>query len=166
MIQLDKVKDEFLANTSHELRTPLNGMIGLAQSLLHSLKGQLAAHHEQDLQMIVSSGRRLYYLINDILDYSRLNNDDIRLQRTPVNLQQLVQVVFGVVGPLAVGRQLVLNNKVSQDFPLILADENRLEQILYNLIGNAIKYTHQGEVNVGATHHVPVGAANQGPVCP
>lgn len=153
ILQLDKVKDEFLANTSHELRTPLNGMIGLAQSLLFSLKDQLSPQHERQFQMIVSSGQRLYYLINDILDYSRLINNDIRLKWSYVNLHQLIQVVFAVIQPLTEGRKLTLCNHVSRDFPLILADENRLEQILFNLIGNAVKYTPQGQVSVGAREY-------------
>lgn len=153
MIQLDKVKDEFLANTSHELRTPLNGMIGLAQSLLFSLKNQLDKDHERQLEMIVSSGQRLYYLINDILDYSRLMNNDIRLNWSYVNLHQLIQVIFTVIQPLTEGRKLILNNHVERDFPLILADENRLVQILFNLIGNAVKYTPQGQVAVRARQY-------------
>lgn len=154
ILDLDKVKNEFLANTSHELRTPLNGMIGLAQSLLYSLMGKLDKNHEKHLQMIVSSGQRLSYLINDILDYSRLSNNDIRLNLAPVNLHQMIEVVFTVSQPLTAGRELTLNNNVSRDFPLMKADENRLQQILFNLIGNAIKYTPHGQVTVGATQNL------------
>jgi signal transduction histidine kinase len=153
LLDLDRLKDEFLANTSHELRTPLNGMIGLAQSLLHSLQGKLDVHQELHLNMIVSSGKRLSYLINDILDYSRLSNNDIRLQLASVNLHQLAQVVLTILKPLAAGRNLVLLNEVREDMPGVLADENRLEQILFNLLGNAVKYTSQGQITVGAIEH-------------
>lgn len=153
LIELDKVKDEFLAHTSHELRTPLSGMIGLAQSMLNSLKGRLEPSQEQQLRMIVASGQRMSYLINDILDYSRLNNNDIRLQVTQVELYPLAQLVLDIVKPLTAGRSLILLNRIPPDFPPIQADENRLQQIIFNLVGNAVKYTPQGHVAVGAVQH-------------
>ncbi|CAH1195456.1 Sensor histidine kinase RcsC [Paenibacillus plantiphilus] len=153
LLDLDKVKNEFLTNTSHELRTPLNGMIGLAQSLLYNMRGDLTSKQELHLNMIVSSGQRMAYLINDILDYSRLNNNDIRLNIVNVDLHQLVQVVLTVVKPLTAGRDLFLHNEIKPDFPPIQADENRLQQIIFNLIGNAIKYTPYGQVSIGAVHY-------------
>lgn len=153
LLDLDKVKNEFLTNTSHELRTPLNGMIGLAQSLLYNMRTDLTSNQELHLNMIVSSGQRMAYLINDILDYSRLNNNDIRLNITNVDLHQLVQVVLTVVKPLTAGRDLFLQNEIKPDFPPIQADENRLQQIIFNLIGNAIKYTPYGQVSIGAVHY-------------
>lgn len=153
LLDLDKVKNEFLTNTSHELRTPLNGMIGLAQSLLYNMDGKLTGNQELHLNMIVSSGQRMAYLINDILDYSRLNNNDIRLNITNVDLHQLVQVVLTVVKPLTSGRELSLHNEINPDFPPVQADENRLQQIIFNLIGNAIKYTPSGKVTIGAFHN-------------
>ncbi|MBW7474036.1 response regulator [Paenibacillus oenotherae] len=153
LLDLDKVKDEFLTNTSHELRTPLNGMIGLAQSLLYNMKGKLTDNEELHLNMIVSSGQRMAYLINDILDYSRLNNNDIRLSITNVDLHQLVQVVLTVVKPLTAGRDLLLINEIKPGFPSVQADENRLQQIIFNLVGNAIKYTPSGQVRIGAAYY-------------
>ncbi|RXZ82295.1 response regulator [Paenibacillaceae bacterium] len=150
LLDLDKVKDEFLANTSHELRTPLNGMVGLAQSLLYNAKDKLDASQVLHLNMIISSGQRMAYLINDILDYSRLANNDIRLNMVSVDLHQLVQVVLTIVKPLTEGRDLLMSNEVPPDFPAIEADENRLQQIIFNLIGNAIKYTPAGKVIIGA----------------
>ncbi|WP_338552753.1 ATP-binding protein [Paenibacillus sp. KS-LC4] len=152
LLDLDKVKDEFLANTSHELRTPLNGIIGLAQSLLHSMHDRIEDSQRVHLSMIVSSGQRMSYLINDILDYALLKNNDMRLHLTNIDLYQLAQVVLTVVKPLVTGRNLELRNHIRSDFPAILADENRLQQILFNLIGNAIKYTPSGHVTITAQH--------------
>ncbi|KAA2302103.1 histidine kinase, partial [Clostridioides difficile] len=146
LLELDRVKDEFLANTSHELRTPLNGIIGLTQSLLHSMDDRLEDNQRMHLNMIVSSGQRMSFLINDILDYALLKNNDVRLNRTKINLHQLVQVVLTVVKPLITGRDLLLHNRIDPHFPPIEADENRMQQILFNLVGNAIKYTPSGHI--------------------
>ncbi|MGG4145524.1 ATP-binding protein [Paenibacillus algorifonticola] len=153
LLDLDKVKDEFLANTSHELRTPLNGIIGLAQSLLYSMHDRMEDSQRVHLNMIVSSGQRMSYLINDILDYALLKNNDMRLHIAKIDLHQLAQVVLTVVKPLVTGRDLVLLNQIDTDFPPIYADENRMQQILFNLIGNAIKYTPSGYVTISAQHY-------------
>ncbi|MGE6578530.1 ATP-binding protein [Paenibacillus xylanexedens] len=150
LLELDRVKDEFLANTSHELRTPLNGIIGLTQSLLHSMDDRLEDNQRMHLNMIVSSGQRMSFLINDILDYALLKNNDVRLNRTKINLHQLVQVVLTVVKPLITGRDLLLHNRIDPHFPPIEADENRMQQILFNLVGNAIKYTPSGHIVIRA----------------
>ncbi|WP_434748728.1 ATP-binding protein [Paenibacillus amylolyticus] len=153
LLDLDKVKDEFLANTSHELRTPLNGIIGLAQSLLHSMDDRMEDTQRVHLNMIVSSGQRMSYLINDILDYALLNNNDMRLHITKIDLHQLTQVVLTVVKPLVTGRNVVLTNQIGTDFPPIYADDNRMQQVMFNLVGNAIKYTPSGHVIVSAVHY-------------
>ena len=148
--QLDRLKDEFLANTSHELRTPLNGIIGLAESLMDGIAGKLPPGADENLSLIVSSGKRLASLVNDLLDFSRLKNKNLELQSRPVDLRASTEVVFTLCAPLAVTRHLDLVNEVPGDIPPVLADENRLQQILYNLIGNAIKFTEQGSVRVQA----------------
>ncbi|CAM3549436.1 MULTISPECIES: ATP-binding protein [Saccharibacillus] len=150
LLDLDRVKDEFLANTSHELRTPLNGIIGLTQSMLHSMGDRLDDSQRLHLDMIVSSGQRMSFLINDILDYALLKNKDVQLNRTPINLHQLVQVVLTVVKPLITGRNLILHNRIDPQFPTVYADENRMQQILFNLVGNAIKYTPSGHIVIRA----------------
>lgn len=165
LLELDKVKDQFLANTSHELRTPLNGMIGLAQSLLQQQKGKLKDREELHLNMIISSGQRMSFLINDILDYSRLLNNDIRLQTTRINLYELIHLVLTIVEPLTSGRRLTIINKVEPGFPPFFADENRLQQIVFNLVGNAIKYTPEGEIAINAVHkgyYVEIEVADTG----
>ncbi len=147
---LDKLKDEFLANTSHELRTPLNGIVGIAESLIQGVTGMLSEKTRRNLALIVASGRRLSVLINDILDLSRLRNRDIRLRCRPVDLRTVADTVLRVMFPLAETKPLALHNEIPGDLPPVLADEERLQQILYNLVGNAIKYTDQGMVRLSA----------------
>jgi two-component system, sensor histidine kinase ChiS len=148
--ELDKLKDEFLANTSHELRTPLNGIIGLAESLIDGATGALSDNTKSNLDMIASSGRRLSSLVNDILDFSRLKHRNIDLQIKPIAVREIVEVVLLLCQSLVGTRALRLVNAVGTDLPLVDADENRLQQILYNLIGNAIKFTESGTIEVSA----------------
>jgi signal transduction histidine kinase/class 3 adenylate cyclase len=148
--ETDRLKDEFLANTSHELRTPLNGIVGLADSMLDGATGPLTQAQQKNLDLIVSSGRRLTSLVNDILDFSRLRHKDLQLQRTPVDIHAAANVVLNLTIPLLAGKSLKLVNEIPLDFPLAEADENRLQQILYNLVGNAIKFTDAGEVVLSA----------------
>ena len=148
--RLDKLKDEFLANTSHELRTPLNGIIGLTESLIDGATGQLPASTISNLEIIASSGRRLSNLINDILDFSQLRHKNIELQIKPVGIREIVDIVVTLSQPLIGTKDLQLINSVTSDIPLVDADENRVQQILYNLIGNAIKFTDTGTVEIAA----------------
>ena len=148
--QVDQLKDQFLANTSHELRTPLNGIIGLSESLKDGIAGKLSPKAIENLDMIANSGKRLSNLVNDILDFSKLKNRDLELKLQSVDLHPIVNLVLKVSGALAKGKSLELINAISKDIPLVKADENRLQQILYNLIGNAIKFTEKGKVDVTA----------------
>ena len=148
--RLDQLKDEFLANTSHELRTPLTGIIGLAESLVDGVAGPLDEVAVANLSMIVTSGQRLANLVNDILDFSRLRHRDLVLARRPVDLFALVDVVMAISRPLTQGRNVSLENRVPADLPAVDADENRLQQILFNLVGNALKFTESGTVTVSA----------------
>ncbi|GAB4173445.1 MAG: hypothetical protein Fur006_02790 [Coleofasciculaceae cyanobacterium] len=148
--RLDKLKDEFLANTSHELRTPLNGIIGIAESLIDGVTGKLPGETVSNLVAIASSGRRLSHLINDILDFSKLKNNQIELRIKPLGIRELTDVVLTLSQPLIGQKSLQLINSIGMDAPLVDADENRLQQILHNLIGNAIKFTESGVIEVSA----------------
>jgi len=148
--ELDQLKNEFLANTSHELRTPLNGIIGIAESLIDGATGILPPSTLKNLQMVVSSGRRLANLVNDILDFSKLKHKNLNLQLKPVGLQEITDIVLTINQPLITHKNLQLINAITPDLPPVYADENRLQQILYNLIGNAIKFTEQGTVKISA----------------
>ncbi len=148
--KVDKLKDEFMANTSHELRTPLNGIIGLAESLIDGAGGDVNAVQQQNLSMIVNSGKRLAYLVNDILDFSKLRSQDIVLQNNIVDMSHLTDSVFALSRPLLSGKRLKLINSIPHNVPKVSGDENRLRQIMHNLIGNAIKFTDSGQVKVTA----------------
>ncbi len=147
----DRLKDEFLANTSHELRTPLHGITGIAESLLKGAAGPLSSEVGKNLEMVVASSRRLANLVNDILDFSKLRHKDLKLAMRPVDLKIACDLVISMVGVLAEPKGLALLNNVPEDLPLVQADENRLQQILYNLFGNAVKFTPQGHVAVAAS---------------
>jgi signal transduction histidine kinase/class 3 adenylate cyclase/CheY-like chemotaxis protein len=148
--RLNQLKDEFLANTSHELQTPLNGMIGIAESMIDGATGHLSELQIKNLLMIAQSGHRLATLVNDILDFSKLKHKNLELQLKPVGLREIVEVVLTLSRPLIGKKDLQLINKIPAELPLAQADENRLQQILHNLLGNAIKFTHSGFVEVSA----------------
>ena len=148
--KVDRLKDEFLANTSHELRTPLHGVIGLAESLSGGAAGKLPSKVNKDLDMIVSSARRLSGLVDNILDFSKIRNEKMNLTLKPVGLRSLTDVVITISKPLLGDKNVRLINAVSGEIPLVQADEDRLQQILFNLVGNAIKFTETGTVEVSA----------------
>ncbi|WP_231516646.1 SpoIIE family protein phosphatase [Planktothrix paucivesiculata] len=148
--KLDQLKDEFLANTSHELRTPLNGIIGIAESLIDGATGGLSPQTNSNLAMIVASGRRLSSLVSDILDFSKLRYQNIELQRRPIDIRAIIDAVLILSQSLITQKNLHLVNRIPVDFPLAEADENRLQQIFYNLVGNAIKFTPEGIVEISA----------------
>ncbi|WP_374509718.1 diguanylate cyclase domain-containing protein [Niveibacterium sp.] len=149
--QADKLKDDFLASTSHELRTPLHGIIGIASSLLDGAAGDLSPKVFRNVRLIEQSGKRLETLVNDILDFSKIKNRALTLELRPVELSSLVDIVLSLheASALRVGLKLV--NEVAADLPPAWADEYRLQQVLHNLVGNAIKFTPEGTVTVRAS---------------
>lgn len=123
LLEMDLVKNEFLANTSHEIRTPLHGMIGLAEGLLSEAKADV----KTNLSLIISSGERLSRLIDDILDYSKIAHNDLKLVRTPVSIRPFVDAILQITKPLAQGRDITFAVVAPDDCPLVLADENRVQ---------------------------------------
>lgn len=164
--RMDAVKDQFLANTSHELRTPLAGIIGIAESLKEDYH-DTPEHIRQNLELIATSGKRLTTLVNDILDFSRLEHEDIQLNKQPVQLASVLQTVTALTQPMVAGKPvaILLNLNKCKD-TLVDADENRLQQILFNLLGNAVKFTHKGSVTVSTDRRndmVHVSISDTGP---
>ncbi|MGH7456224.1 MAG: ATP-binding protein, partial [bacterium] len=135
--RVDKLKDEFLANTSHELRTPLNGIIGITESLLDGVTGKLPEKTETNLSLVIASGKRLASLVDDLLDFSRLKRQDLQLQRQPVDLRVLAEVVLKFSEPLRAAKKLALQNDVPADLLPVEGDENRLQQILISNVFSA-----------------------------
>jgi signal transduction histidine kinase/ligand-binding sensor domain-containing protein/class 3 adenylate cyclase/ActR/RegA family two-component response regulator len=151
--RIDKMKDEFLANTSHELRTPLHGIVGIAESLIGVAKGTVSEFLDSNLSMIISGGKRLTNLVNDILDFSKLKMSELELKKRPVDMGALTDVVLEFSKSLIAQKVLKLENKIKKNLPPVNGDENRLQQIMYNLIGNAIKFTDSGTVTISASQH-------------
>ncbi len=148
--QADIIKDEFLATTSHELRTPLHGMIGIAESLLAGAEGMPSPRQKHQLEILINSGQRLSNLVNDLLDYHKMCNGDLKICPQAVDTADVVRLVIELSGHLIGKKSIRVINQVPIDLPLARADEQRLEQVLYNLIGNAIKYTDEGKIIVSS----------------
>jgi two-component system sensor histidine kinase ChiS len=118
--------------------------------MIDGATGELNQEQNTNLLMIASSGRRLSNLINDILDLSRLKHKNLELQIKPVGMREITDIVLSLSKPLVQQKKLQLINSISAETPAVSADENRIQQVLYNLIGNAIKFTDAGIIEVSA----------------
>ncbi|MFS1514441.1 ATP-binding protein [Chengkuizengella sp. SCS-71B] len=145
LLKVDQVKDEFLAKTSHELRTPLHGIINISSFLLEEEKGRMSKKYNENLSLIHDTSLKLSNLVNDLIDVTRLRNGEFRLQSTTVDLKVSTQIVLDVLAFEIKGKPIQLISNI-KDSVFVVADENRLRQILYNLIYNAIKHTEHGEI--------------------
>ena len=150
LMRLDEMKDEFLANTSHELRTPLNAIVNVAEGMSKGANGPVNAGQQASLALITDSGKRLANLINDILDYAKLKNFELQINLETVNLKPLVENVLHIMKRLDKSENVEIYSDISEGLPCITADENRILQILYNLVGNALKFTVAGYIKVSA----------------
>lgn len=150
----DRIKDELLANVSHELRTPVHGINGLAEIALRSTTlpdENTITIVRKNLELISSSGARLIGLIDNLLDFSAARHDVLSLQPVAIDLHRLTTLVLALVKPMAIEKSVRVVNDVPVDLPAVSADENRLHQILLNLVFNAVKFTDSGEVCVSAS---------------
>ena len=146
--QVDKLKSEFLASMSHELRTPLNSIIGFADVLLEGLDGDLNGRMEQDVRLIRDSGAHLRDLIGEILDMSKIEAGRMELRYEDIDMRQLANDILATAHPLVQEKNLELILDLSDDVGTILADRTRLRQVLWNIMGNAIKFTEKGSVTL------------------
>lgn len=149
LVELDRLKSEFLASMSHELRTPLNSVLGFASLLQHEAAGPLNEEQRRQLGFIRSSGEHLLALINDVLDLSRIESGRMELQLECFEPSAAAQEVLDTLRPLAEKKGLVLTLQVG-DSPLrpLQHDRRKLRQVLLNLVGNAIKFTERGHVSL------------------
>lgn len=150
LLQLDKIKDDFLSNTSHELKTPLNAIVNITATILKGVAGPLTERQAQNLSIVMGSGRRLTHLVNELLDYSKMKHGDIVLYRNSIDLRAAVDSVIRIHQFLLGGKPILLVNNIPGNFPEVYADGNRLIQVLHNLIGNAIKFSDRGAVEINA----------------
>ena len=150
LLKVDRLKDDFLANVTHELKTPLYGMMGLAESLVNGAAGCMGDEARKNLSLIISSGQRLSSLVNDIMDYSQLKHEDISLHFSSMDLFSVIRIIISITSPLLENRHVKMINSVKPGLYIVHADENRLQQIMLNLVENAIKFTESGEIEISA----------------
>jgi len=149
--QEDKRKDEFLVNTSHELRNPLHGIINITQAIIEDTDNPLHDEHKKRLDILLHVSKRLTLMLDDLLDVTRLKENTIRLHEKKINLRSIFAGVFDMARLMLDGKPIALKAEIDDSFPSVRGDENRLIQILFNLVHNAIKFTDEGTITIRAT---------------
>lgn len=145
----NRAKSEFLANMSHEIRTPLNAVIGIADIVLED---KLTPTQRENVQMIQVSGTHLLDILQNILDFAKIEADRLELENAPFGVRQSVDTVWQIFHIVASEKGVDLRRAIADDVPEnVLGDSVRLRQVLLNLVGNALKFTHEGEVSVTVT---------------
>jgi signal transduction histidine kinase len=162
-------KSQFVANMSHELRTPLAAILGYAELMQEGFYGQLSEKSLDALTRIRSNGKHLLGLINTVLDIAKIESGQFTLNMAEYAIESVVETVRSATESLAQNKKLALKTEVAKSLPIGLGDEQRLTQVLLNLVGNAIKFTDAGEVRVTAKSvngHFNVTVADTGPGIP
>jgi len=148
----NQLKSEFLANISHEFRTPLNSILSFTDILLMGLDGSLNDQQKEDLALVRESGEDLLALVNNLLDLSKIEAGRVELYVEPVNPAEVVAAVASQLVFKAEEKGLNLTVSALQNLPEVAADETRLRQIVRNLVENAVKFTEEGDVTIGASY--------------
>lgn len=146
--EADQMKDDFLVNTSHELKNPLHAMLNISHAVLEREKGHLEMESVNDLETVLSVGRRMSTMVNDLLDVATLKQKTPRLTKSIFLMQSVTTGVLDMLEYLTEGKRIQLENNVPDDLPAVYADENRIIQVLFNLVHNGIKNTEKGTVSV------------------
>jgi PAS domain S-box-containing protein len=146
----DRTKSVFLATMSHELRTPLNSIIGFTGIVLQGMAGPLNPEQAKQLGMVKGSALHLLELINDVLDLSKIEAGQLEVHAEPFDLRASLERVTASIMPLADKKSLMLTSVVSPDLGMMVSDRRRVEQILINLLNNAVKFTESGSVTLTA----------------
>ncbi|GAP34422.1 PAS domain-containing sensor histidine kinase [Piscinibacter sakaiensis] len=160
LARANQEKSRFLAGMSHELRTPLNAIIGFTGILLMKLPGPLNDEQVQQLQTVQTSARHLLALINDLLDVSKIEAGRLELALEEVDVGALVEEVASALRPQALGKGLALQLLRPDEAVVLRTDRRALRQIVFNLVGNAVKFTAAGQVVVTLTRHGEGGPAH------
>jgi signal transduction histidine kinase/CheY-like chemotaxis protein len=146
-LELSKVKSQFLANMSHELRTPMNSILGLTELMLE--KATLDGRNKERLEVVLNSGKRLMNLINDILDLSKIESGKVEVRYEDILLEEIVNEVSTSILPLAQLKKLSFRVVKEIDTRIIISiDRDKVIQVLINLLGNAVKFTEEGDVTL------------------
>ncbi|MED0705101.1 ATP-binding protein [Aneurinibacillus aneurinilyticus] len=146
--RVDKLKDEFLANTSHELRNPLHGILNISQAVLEREQHSLNEKSVKDLETVLSVGRRMTLMLNDLLDVMSLKESNPKLKMRVLSIQTIATGALDMLHFMTEGKPIQLINHIPEEFPKVFADENRVIQIVFNLLHNAVKYTNEGEISI------------------
>ncbi len=154
--EVDKLKSQFLATMSHELRTPLNSIIGYTQLILDGVDGPLTKEQEEDLKRIERNAKHLLQLINDILDLSKIEAGKMELNITQVDLIESIEQVISIIKPLLNNKPVTIETNYESPTCYVLADKQRLEQILINLLSNSAKFTEQGKITIGFKRNIDI----------
>jgi len=162
----DRIKSAFLATMSHELRTPLNSIIGFTGIVLQGLAGPLNAEQTKQLGMVRGSARHLLELINDVLDLSKIEAGQLEVRTEAFDLRASLERVTASIQPLADKKTLALMTVVSPDLSEMTSDRRRVEQILINVLNNAVKFTEHGSVTLNAEILADFRLAPDGPAQP
>jgi len=144
----DRLKSTFLATMSHELRTPLNSIIGFTGIVSQGMAGPLNAEQAKQLNIVKNSARHLLDLINDVLDISKIEAGQLEIQCEKFSISRAIEKVVAIVSPLAQKKGIALHTEISPEVGSISGDQRRTEQILLNLLGNAVKFTDEGSVMI------------------
>jgi signal transduction histidine kinase len=155
LLEASRLKSQFLATMSHELRTPMNAIIGFSQMLLRSSKNPLNSQQTDMANRILNNAKHLLSLINEILDFSRIEAGRLELHPEDFDLSVLIATTIEELNSLAQQKQLTLESKLDLNNPHVFNDRIRLHQILINLLSNAIKFTMEGSVCVEVHESVP-----------
>jgi signal transduction histidine kinase len=151
LTELDRMKDVFLSMVTHELRTPLTVMSGLAETLEAGVYGPLTATQSDRMRQIIEQGERLRQLVNDLLDLSKMEAGMMRLRREPLDPRAMAEAVIQQLASVAESAGVELINQVRHGLPEVVCDGQRVEQVLANLVGNALKFTPRGgTITLGA----------------
>lgn len=148
--ELDSLKSHFMTSMSHELRTPLNAILGFSELLLEGMSGELTQQAQEEVQLIHNNGEILFGIINDVLDMSKLEGGMMEIVREAVDVPEMMQELAAISQSLIQGKPVEVILELPPALPQIYADRTRLKQVLLNLIGNAIKFTPEGIVKLGA----------------
>ncbi|QUL58378.1 response regulator [Paenibacillus tritici] len=143
-------KDQFLVNTSHEFKNPLHSILNLSQSVLKREQHLMQERSIKELDTIFSVGRRLTLILNDLIDVMSLREGNPRIFKKVILIQPIVTGVLDMLQLNAEVKSVKITNQIPEDFPLVHADENRIIQIVFNLLHNAVKYTNDGVISISA----------------
>ena len=149
--EVDRVKSQFLANMSHELRTPLNSVIGFSRVILKGIDGPINDTQEQDITAIYNSGMHLLNMINEILDMSKIEAGKMELQLEEKQVTELIENSILANQGLIKDKPIELRANIQPDLPNVKIDEVRINQVLTNLISNAVKFTEEGSITINAS---------------